>query len=164
MPQAVSRFRSQWLVRRFATHILPITTAVSTETLTQLFPPNAAAIPGTWRLAEHLQQRQYLLDGELREWAGATQEVSSPMVERRLDGSLKPRVSGSYPLFDEALKPLMPPWLLTTTAGASGQLSVAERIAAVEKFTRLIVARKAAIVKRLLWAQSGPVAASPRIR
>ena len=76
--------------------------SVSTESLTQLFPPDATAIPEAWRLAAPLHQRQYLLNGELREWAGPVQEVVSPMFERQADGSLKPRVIGSYPLCDEA--------------------------------------------------------------
>ena len=40
--------------------------------------------------------------GGLHEWAGPTQEVVSPMFERQPDGSLTPRVIGSYPLLDEA--------------------------------------------------------------
>ena len=76
--------------------------SVSTESLTQLFPPDAAAIPEAWRLAAPLHQRQYLLNGELHEWAGPVQEVVSPMFERQADYSLKPRVIGSYPLCDEA--------------------------------------------------------------
>ncbi|GAB3732186.1 NADP-dependent glyceraldehyde-3-phosphate dehydrogenase [Hymenobacter agri] len=128
--------------------------SVSTESLTQLFPPDAAAIPEAWQLAEPLHQRQYLLDGELREWAGPTQEVISPMFERRPDGSLAPRVIGSYPLFDEAeaLKALdAAVQAYNHGRGEWPMMSVAERIAAVEKFTRLIVARKAEIVKLLLW-------------
>ena len=128
--------------------------SVSTESLTQLFPPDAAAIPEAWQLAEPLHQRQYLLDGELHEWAGPTQEVLSPMCERQPDGSLKPRVLGSYPLLDEAeaLKALdAAVRAYNHGRGEWPMMSVAERIAAVEKFTRLIVARKAEIVKLLLW-------------
>jgi acyl-CoA reductase-like NAD-dependent aldehyde dehydrogenase len=128
--------------------------AVSTETLTQLFPPDAAAIPEAWRLPEPLHQREYLLDGDLREWAGPTQEVVSPMFERQPDGTLKPRVIGSYPLLDEAeaLKALdAAVRAYDHGRGEWPTLSVADRIAAVEKFTRLIVARKNEIVKLLLW-------------
>ncbi|WP_046245900.1 NADP-dependent glyceraldehyde-3-phosphate dehydrogenase [Hymenobacter terrenus] len=127
---------------------------VTTESLTQLFPPNEAAIPEAWRLPEPLHQRQYLLDGELREWAGPTQEVVSPMAERQPDGSLKPRIIGSYPLLDEAesLKALdAAVRAYDHGRGEWPTMSVADRIAAVEKFTRLIVARKAEIVRLLLW-------------
>ena len=128
--------------------------SVTTESLTQLFPPDAAAIPDAWRLAQPLHQRQYLLDGELREWAGPTQEVVSPMFERQPDGTLRPRVIGSYPLFDEAeaLKALdAAVRAYNHGRGEWPMMSVAERIAAVEKFTRLIVARKQEIVQLLLW-------------
>ncbi|GAC1382608.1 MAG: NADP-dependent glyceraldehyde-3-phosphate dehydrogenase [Hymenobacter sp.] len=127
---------------------------VTTETLTHLFPPDEAAIPEAWRLTEPLHQRQYLLDGELREWAGPTQEVVSPMAERQPDGSLKPRVIGSYPLLDEAESLQALDAAVRAYDHGRGEwpsMSVADRIAAVEKFTRLIVARKAEIVKLLLW-------------
>jgi hypothetical protein len=62
--------------------------SVTTESLTQLFPPDEAAIPEAWRRPAPLHQRQYLLDGELREWSGPTQEVLSPIQLRQPDGSL----------------------------------------------------------------------------
>ena len=128
--------------------------SVTAESLTHLFPPDEAAIPEAWRLAEPLHQRQYLLDGELHEWAGPTQEVVSPMAQRQPDGSLQLRVIGSYPLLDEAesLKALdAAVRAYDHGRGEWPSMSVADRIAAVEKFTRLIVARKAEIVKLLLW-------------
>ena len=73
----------------------------------------------------------------------------TPIYTRLTDGTLAPRVIGSYPLLDEAesLKALD----AAVRAYDYGRrewpaISVAERIAAVEKFTRLIVARKAEIV------------------
>ncbi|MBF9223281.1 NADP-dependent glyceraldehyde-3-phosphate dehydrogenase [Hymenobacter ruricola] len=127
---------------------------ITPETLTQLFPPDEAAIPDAWRRPAPLHQRQYLLDGELREWQGPTQEVVSPMFERQPDGSLKPRVIGSYPLLDEAEALNALDAAVRAYDHGRGEwpsMSVADRIAAVEKFTRLIVARKAEIVKLLLW-------------
>ena len=128
--------------------------SVTPESLNRLFPPNEAAIPEAWRLAAPLHQRQYLLDGQLHEWAGPTQEVLSPMAERQPDGTLKRPIIGSYPLLDEAesLKALdAAVQAYDHGRGEWPSMSVAERIAAVEKFTRLIVARKAEIVKLLLW-------------
>ena len=61
--------------------------SVTPESLNRLFPPDEAAIPEAWRLAAPLHQRQYLLDGQLHEWAGPTQEVLSPMAERQPDGT-----------------------------------------------------------------------------
>ena len=52
--------------------------SVSTESLTQLFPPDAAAIPDAWRLAAPLHQRQYLLDGELHEWPAPCRKSFRP--------------------------------------------------------------------------------------
>jgi glyceraldehyde-3-phosphate dehydrogenase (NADP+) len=127
---------------------------VTTETLTHLFPPDEAAIPDAWRRPEPLHQRQYLLDGELREWHGPTQEVLSPIQLRQPDGSLQPVVIGSYPLLDEAesLKALdAAVRAYDHGRGEWPTMSVAQRIAAVEQFTRLIVAQKKEIVQLLLW-------------
>ncbi|MCC3154042.1 NADP-dependent glyceraldehyde-3-phosphate dehydrogenase [Hymenobacter sp. BT770] len=127
---------------------------VTTESLTELFPPDEAAIPEAWRRPEPLHQRQYLLDGELREWHGPTQVVFSPIQLRDSDGDLTPIVIGSYPLLDEAesLKALdAAVRAYDHGRGEWPTMSVAERIAAVEKFTRLIVAQKKEIVQLLLW-------------
>ena len=128
--------------------------SVTTESLTHLFPLDEGQIPEAWRLAEPLHQRQYLLDGELREWHGATQEVITPIQTRLTDGTLAPRVIGSYPLLDEAESLRALDAAVRAYDYGRGEwpsMSVADRIAAVEKFTRLIVARKAEIVKLLLW-------------
>jgi glyceraldehyde-3-phosphate dehydrogenase (NADP+) len=128
--------------------------SVTTESLTHLFPLDESQIPEAWRRPEPLHQRQYLLDGELHEWSGATQEVLTPIQTRLTDGTLAPRVIGSYPLLDEAesLKALdAAVRAYDHGRGEWPAMSVGERIAAVEKFTRLIVARKAEIVQLLLW-------------
>lgn len=128
--------------------------AITAESLTHLFPPDEAAIPEAWRRPEPLHQRQYLLDGELHDWHGPTQEVFSPLQYRRADGTLEPRLIGSYPLLDEAesLKALAAAVRAYDQGrGEWPSMSVADRIAAVEKFTRLVVARKTEIVQLLLW-------------
>ena len=128
--------------------------SVTTESLTHLFPLDEAAIPAAWQRPEPLHQRQYLLDGELHEWHGPTQEVVTPIYTRLTDGELAPRIIGSYPLLDEAesLKALdAAVRAYDYGRGEWPSMSVADRIAAVEKFTRLIVARKNEIVQLLLW-------------
>ena len=127
---------------------------MTTDQLTHLFPLDEHAIPDAWRLAEPLHQRQYLLDGELREWTGATQEVLTPIQTRLTDGTLAPRVIGSYPLLDESESLQALDAAVRAYDHGRGEwpaMSVAARIAAVEKFTRLIVARKVEIVRLLLW-------------
>ncbi|MBD2770266.1 NADP-dependent glyceraldehyde-3-phosphate dehydrogenase [Hymenobacter sp. BT664] len=127
---------------------------ITTTSLTELFPPDEAAIPAAWRRPEPLHQREYLLDGELRQWAGPTQEVLSPIQLRQPDGSLLPIVIGSYPLLDEAESLRALEAAVRAYDHGRGEWptrSVGERIAAVEHFTRLIVARKKEIVQLLLW-------------
>ena len=55
-------------MRTFALHtVTHFSMSVTTESLTHLFPLDEGQIPEAWRRPEPLHQRQYLLDGELRE-------------------------------------------------------------------------------------------------
>ena len=71
---------------------MPVLRSVSTESLTQLFPPDAA-IPEAWRLAEPLHQRQYLLDGELRDRASPVPPPYSPSASASSEASTGTRWS-----------------------------------------------------------------------
>lgn len=46
---------------------------------TSLVFPRSTGIPANYRLASPLDQNVYLVNGELRQWKGATQEVLSPV-------------------------------------------------------------------------------------
>ena len=59
-------------------------------------PPDFASPP--------VEQREFLVDGELRTWDGPSQEVLSVVCVRR-DGRLEQSRLGSYPLLDEAAAP-----------------------------------------------------------
>ena len=87
-----------------------------TTTLPGQISPDALDIPADCR-QPRLDERRYLVGGELREWNGPTREVVSPLY---VDG--EPYVIGSCPALTEAesLRP-WPPWNGPgTTAGASG--------------------------------------------
>ncbi|MFY0576129.1 hypothetical protein ACN28S_18780 [Cystobacter fuscus] len=65
-------------------------------TLDNLFPTEEQ-IPADVRLPGHLEQREYLLGGELRTWTGELSPVQSP-VHVKTPRNLEPRVMGATPL------------------------------------------------------------------
>ncbi|MCS7018853.1 MAG: NADP-dependent glyceraldehyde-3-phosphate dehydrogenase [Cytophagales bacterium] len=122
------------------------------EQLAKLFP-RAEDIPEQFRI-EPLHQRDYLVDGQMKTWNGKVHEVYSPVYIRSHDGTLHQQLIGSYPLTGEA--EAMEALEAACAAYQNGRglwptMSVEERIGCVEHFTRLMVARKAEVVKLLMW-------------
>lgn len=121
-------------------------------------------IPADYQWAGPLHQHEYLLDGLLETWSGPFSPVHSP-VHVRVGSDARAVELGSYPLFTEAqtLKALA--GAVTAYQGGQGRwprLSVAERIAHVEHFTQLLQARKAEVVRLLLWEIAMPLAEAER--
>jgi glyceraldehyde-3-phosphate dehydrogenase (NADP+) len=122
------------------------------EKIVSLFP-TAQNIPVAFRLEQPLQQDVYLVNGELRRWAGAGQSVFSP-VHIETGSGLSPFFLGSYPLLSEkeALE------ALHAAEQAYGQgrghwptMSVGDRIGRLEDFAYRMQEKKADIVKLLMW-------------
>jgi acyl-CoA reductase-like NAD-dependent aldehyde dehydrogenase len=122
------------------------------EQLGRLFP-HAEEIPEQFRI-EPLHQRSFLVNGQMKPWNGTTHDVYSPVHIRSAEGELIPQLIGSYPLTGEA--EAMEALEAACAAYNNGRglwptMSVEERIQCVEHFTRLMVARKAEVVKLLMW-------------
>ncbi len=110
-------------------------------------------IPEAFRLTGELNQREYLSNGEMHAWNGEVHTVSSPICIKTADG-LKRKVIGTYPLCTE--KEAMESLAAAEAAYNNGRgewptMSVADRIACVERFTRQIMEKKAEVVKLLMW-------------
>ncbi|PYF71576.1 NADP-dependent glyceraldehyde-3-phosphate dehydrogenase [Pedobacter nutrimenti] len=111
------------------------------------------AIPDAFRLEKELHQREYLSNGSMHAWAGEVHTVISPVYIRTAEG-LKPKVIGTYPLCSE--KEAMEALDAAVQAYNNGRgewptMSVADRIAHVEKFTHRIIEKKNEVVKLLMW-------------
>lgn len=63
--------------------------------LTRLFP-EAGNIPADVQVP-YTEQREYLINGELREWKGDLSPVLSPVFVRRPDGTQEQQVIGKTP-------------------------------------------------------------------
>jgi len=64
----------------------------------RLLFPRSQDIPPAYRLVQPIHQKSYLVDGELKPWAGPSQTVYSPVHLRHDSGDLTALEIGSYPL------------------------------------------------------------------
>lgn len=117
------------------------------------FFPTEEQIPSEYNLTEPIEQREYLVNGEMRAWAGKTQDVWSPIYIQTPEGLVQKRI-GSYPItepsdametLDAAVK------AFNNGRGEWPMMSVAHRIEAVEKFTQQMIAKRDEVVKLLMW-------------
>ncbi|MCX2888000.1 NADP-dependent glyceraldehyde-3-phosphate dehydrogenase [Pseudomonas sp. LB-090624] len=120
--------------------------------LDSLFP-SAGDIPEIWRLGAPLEQRDYLVNGELRRWDGPLATVRSPVWLK--GGSEEHQVVlGSAPLLDAdtaltALDAAVQAY--DKGRGAWPNMRVAERIQHVETFLARMREQRQAVVKLLMW-------------
>ncbi len=115
--------------------------------------PSADQIPEAWRLGEPLEQREYLVGGELRRWDGPLATVNSPVWLKQADGDSQV-VLGRAPLLDAdtaltALDAAVQAY--DKGRGAWPTMRVAERIAHVEQFLTRMREQRTAVVKLLMW-------------
>ncbi len=120
--------------------------------LDSLFP-SAENIPETWRLGAPLEQRDYLVNGELRRWDGPLATVRSP-VWLKEGAEERQVVLGSAPLLDAdtaltALDAAVQAY--DKGRGAWPNMRVAERIQHVESFLARMREQRQAVVKLLMW-------------
>ncbi|MCC6076030.1 NADP-dependent glyceraldehyde-3-phosphate dehydrogenase [Pseudomonas sp. GCM10022188] len=120
--------------------------------LDRLFP-TAEAIPERYRLGAPIEQREYLVNGELRRWEGSLAPVHSPVLLATEQGDQQV-VLGSTPLLnaDAALEALD----AAVAAYDHGRglwptLRVAERIQHVEDFLARMREQREVVVKLLMW-------------
>ncbi|MCY1080438.1 NADP-dependent glyceraldehyde-3-phosphate dehydrogenase [Archangium lansingense] len=120
--------------------------------LDDLFPTDEQ-IPTDVRLPGHLEQREYLIGGELRRWEGELSPVRSPVFVKTPRG-VEPRVIGATPLLTsreslEALQAAVKAY--DHGRGAWPTMRVAERIEHVERFLVAMRAQRTPVVNLLMW-------------
>jgi glyceraldehyde-3-phosphate dehydrogenase (NADP+) len=120
--------------------------------LEKLFPTEEQ-IPSEYNLTEPIEQREYLVNGEMRAWAGKTQDVWSPVYVKTANGLEQKRI-GSYPITDPADAMEVLDAAVKAFNHGRGEwpmMSVSQRIDAVEKFTQKMIAKRDEVVKLLMW-------------
>ncbi len=122
------------------------------EMLANVFPQESD-IPEQFKITQTLDQREYLINGELKTWTGNLNPVLSPVFIK--DGSgYKQKVIGSTPLLTskeslEALDAAVKAYDLGR--GLWPTMSVTQRIEHIEKFLAAMRTKRTEVVKLLMW-------------
>lgn len=126
--------------------------------LTGIFPKQSE-IPSQYNIGEPIEQREYLIDGKLREWKGNLSPVLSPVFVRNGD-KLEQKVLGYTPLLnsDEAMLALEAAVKAYDLGkGTWPTMSVTDRIIHVEKFLVHMKERRNEVVNLLMWEIGKPL-------
>lgn len=120
--------------------------------LEKLFP-SEGSIPKEFDLEHPIEQREYLVNGEMRKWNGKTQDVWSPIYIKTAKGLEQKRI-GSYPITDatDAMEVLYAGVKAYSNGrGEWPSMTVSQRIECVEKFTQKMIQKRDEVVKLLMW-------------
>jgi glyceraldehyde-3-phosphate dehydrogenase (NADP+) len=120
--------------------------------LTNLFP-SAESIPTQFNLDSYQEQREYLINGELRIWTGTLNSVTSPVYIKAGSG-YQQKIIGSTPLLTkyealDALESAVKAYDLGH--GTWPTMSVVKRIEHVERFLVAMRKKREEVVKLLMW-------------
>lgn len=127
------------------------TLQTASEALTGLFVEENQ-IPEAFRF-EPLHQREYLCNGEMKQWNGPVQEVYSPIYTTS-SGELKRVLIGSYPIMSgkEAMESLdAAVKAYDNGLGEWPTMRVSDRIKCLEKFVYKMIEQRELVIKLLVW-------------
>nr|WP_294947279.1 NADP-dependent glyceraldehyde-3-phosphate dehydrogenase [uncultured Mucilaginibacter sp.] len=110
-------------------------------------------IPAQHRI-EEIHQREYLVNGEMRQWNGEVSEVYSPVMLRDADGVLKRKLIGTYPVCTEteameALEAALKAY--DNGRGEWPTMSIVDRIKCMDQFVYKMIEQRTLIVKLIMW-------------
>ena len=120
--------------------------------LSNLFPA-VESIPPQFNLGSYQEQREYLINGELRTWTGTLNSVTSPIYVKESNG-YQQKIIGSTPLLTkyealDALESAVKAYDLGH--GTWPTMSVVQRIEHVERFLTAMRKKREEVVKLLMW-------------
>jgi glyceraldehyde-3-phosphate dehydrogenase (NADP+) len=115
--------------------------------------PIENTIPADLKIEQALDQREYLINGELRTWTGNLNPVLSPVCIRN-GNQLKQHLIGNTPLLTskeslEALDSAVKAYDMGQ--GLWPTMSVGQRIEQVERFLEAMRRQRSEVVKLLMW-------------
>ena len=131
--------------------------------LSEVFPEESS-IPEQFRMDGTIEQREYLLNGELKTWDGPLNPVLSPVYVKSGE-ALKQRVLGSTPLLTakEAMEALdAAARAYDLGRGSWPTRSVTGRIEYVEIFLERMKQKRDEVVRLLMWEIGKPLADSQK--
>ena len=115
--------------------------------------PEEKSIPNQFKLTERLEQREYLVNGEMRNWSGKLSPVLSPVFVKEGDKYIQKDI-GATPLLTsqdalEAMEAAVKAYDLGH--GDWPTKSVTDRIEHVEKFLARMREKRTEVVNLLMW-------------
>ncbi|MFG0818828.1 glyceraldehyde-3-phosphate dehydrogenase (NADP+) [Pseudomonas sp. IAP-CY TE4608] len=125
---------------------------MTSNRLANLFP-TVNEIPEAYRLGEPVEQREYLVGGQLLRWDGSLLKVTSPVYLSTSDGDQQV-VLGSFPEMDADAALVALDAAVKAYDNGQGEwptMRVAERIRHVEAFLARMREQRTAVVKLLMW-------------
>lgn len=123
------------------------------DQLKSIFVPEST-IPIEFSLPQEIHQREYLCDGEMRQWDGDVSEVYSPVCIPDEQGNLVRKFIGTYPVCTE--KEAMEALDAAVNAYDNGRgewptMSVDNRIKCLQKFVFKMSEQRALVVNLIMW-------------
>ncbi len=115
--------------------------------------PSEDTIPSEFRLETPLDQKEYLIDGELRIWDGPQEEVHSPLRLKTSNG-LNTKLIGQFPLMSEEAALAVLQAALNAYDSGRGlwpTLSVQKRIEHVQDFAYRMKEKRSEVINLLMW-------------
>ena len=110
------------------------------------------SIPEKYKF-EKIDQREYLVDGEIKIWDGPLKDIFSPICDVK-NGESKQVLIGSYPLLDEAASVEALNSAVKAYDNGKGEwptMAVGERIKCMNNFVNEMKLHKEEVVKLLMW-------------
>jgi acyl-CoA reductase-like NAD-dependent aldehyde dehydrogenase len=104
-------------------------------------------------MIDEVHQREYLSDGEMKQWDGNVHAVYSPVCMRSAEG-LKRKLIGTYPICTPVEAQASLDAAVAAYADGRGEwptMSVQDRIKHVEEFTYKMLEKKDLVVKLIMW-------------
>lgn len=123
------------------------------------FFPAEESIPASAQLPPFLEQREYLINGELRRWEGELNPVVSPVFVKSIPAGHTQKIIGSTPLLTsvqsmQALDAAVAAYDLGH--GVWPRMTVIERIEHVEQFLIKMREQRSLVVNLLMWEIGKP--------
>lgn len=151
MPPVLSAF-GPLFARRQRTLAIDEDMMLTSQQLKELFPDESRL--KECGLPPPIHQRETLVNGKLEPWSGPVETVRSAICVRKADGSLEQVELGSYPVGGIPEAKIALDAAVAAYDSGRGEwptMTVAQRIASMQDFTKQMVARREQIVQLIMW-------------
>ena len=124
----------------------------NTTTFSKLFPTQEE-IPENFRFKNSVEQKEYLINGEILKWTGPTKDVFSPVFENQ-NNELKQVRLGSQPVLDRAVALEVLEAAIASYDNGRGEwatMSIKNRVEHMVNFTKRMKEKRNEVVNMIMW-------------